>query len=68
MQNFDDVIELLLHKKANLRAELEREFADRAAKIDLLLDTAGYVPPEEENDNSADVQASSETETVIADE
>lgn len=55
MQNFEDVIELLLTKKANLREELEREFAERSAKIDELLNLAGYVPPvEEEHDEQAE--------------
>ena len=43
--NFEDIIEMLLQKKANLRDELEREYAAREAKIDALLDMAGYVPP-----------------------
>ena len=54
-----DVIELLLQKKADLNAEreskiaeavkaVENEFADRSVKIDALLDMAGYVPPVEE--------------------
>lgn len=43
--NFDDIIELLLHKKAVLREEIEREFALRSAKIDELLTAAGYVEP-----------------------
>lgn len=43
--NFEDIIEMLLQKKANLREELEREYAAREAKIDALLDMAGYVPP-----------------------
>ena len=42
---FNDIIELLLVKKENLRAEIEREFAARAEKIDALLNMAGYVPP-----------------------
>lgn len=52
---FQDVIELLLKKKDNLREEIEREFAERAAKIDELLDKAGYIPPVKEE--LADVQA-----------
>lgn len=65
MHKFDDVIELLLTKKASLREEIEREFAERAAKIDLLLEMAGYEPPVEE---VSDEQAESETETVCASE
>ena len=42
---FKDIIELLLKKKANLREELEREYAEREAKIDTLLTAAGYEPP-----------------------
>lgn len=42
---FDDVIELLLGKKATLREELEREFAKREEKIDKLLYECGYVEP-----------------------
>lgn len=51
-----DVIELLLSKKATLDADKEAEkalacekidadYAERSAKIDALLDTAGYIPP-----------------------
>lgn len=40
---FADIIEMLLQKKAALREEIEREFAARSAKIDALLDMAGYV-------------------------
>ena len=40
-----DIIEMLLQKKANLRADLEREYAERDALIDKLLSEAGYVPP-----------------------
>lgn len=65
MQKFDDVIELLLTKKANLREEIEREFAEREKQIDLLLDMAGYVPPVEE---VTDEQAESDAETVAANE
>ncbi len=65
MQKFDDVIELLLTKKANLREELEREYAERETKIDLLLEMAGYVPPVEE---VTDEQATSDAETVVANE
>lgn len=43
--NFEDIIEMLLQKKANLRDELEREYAAREAKIDALLDMAGYMRP-----------------------
>lgn len=68
MQNFEDVIELLLTKKANLREELEREFAERSAKIDELLNLAGYVPPVEEVDETADEQEQCDAETVVANE
>jgi hypothetical protein len=44
-----DIIYLLLQKKADLRAEIEREFAARNQKIDALLDLAGYIPPVEES-------------------
>lgn len=43
--DFQDVIEILLKKKADLRAQLEREFAERSNKIDELLTVAGYVEP-----------------------
>lgn len=43
-----DVIDLLLQKKENLRADLEREYAERESKINALLDMAGYIPPVEE--------------------
>ena len=69
MHKFEDVIELLLTKKANLREELEREFAERSAKIDALLDMAGYVPPVEEvTEEQAASEAETETETVCANE
>ena len=42
---FEDIIELLLQKKDTLREEIEREFAERSAKIDELLSLAGYVEP-----------------------
>lgn len=45
---FEDIIELLLQKKATLREELEREFAARSEKIDGLLTLAGYTPPTED--------------------
>lgn len=44
-----DIIDLLLQKKAGLREEIEREFAARNQKIDELLDLAGYIPPVEES-------------------
>lgn len=43
-----DIINMLLQKKADLREEIEREFAARNQKIDALLDLAGYIPPVEE--------------------
>lgn len=42
---FEDIIEMLLQKKADLREQIEREFAERSAKIDDLLSLAGYVEP-----------------------
>lgn len=42
-KGFEDVVEVLLQKKANLREELEREFEKRSAKIDELLTACGYV-------------------------
>lgn len=53
---FNDVIELLLQKKANLRAEIEREFAVRAVKIDELLKLAGYVETVEVADEIVNVE------------
>ena len=53
--NFDDIIELLLQKKANLRDEIEREFAVRSAKIEELLTAAGYEPPVEQPEAVEDV-------------
>lgn len=63
-----DVIELLLQKKATLDVDREAEkalacekidaaYAERSEKIDALLDTAGYVPPVvEEPDEQLDEQ------------
>lgn len=42
---FEEIINLLLQKKAGLREELEREFAERESKINALLEMAGYTPP-----------------------
>lgn len=42
---FQDLIEILLQKRADLRAEIEREFAARSEKIDTLLIVAGYEFP-----------------------
>lgn len=53
---FNDVIELLLQKKANLRAEIEREFAVRAVKIDELLKLAGYVETVEVVDEPTNIE------------
>ena len=39
--NFDDIIEMLMQKKADAKAEYEA----RVAKIDELLSLAGYVEP-----------------------
>lgn len=39
--NFDDIIEMLMQKKAEAKAEYEA----RVAKIDELLSLAGYVEP-----------------------
>ena len=50
---FEDVINLLLMKKATLREEIEREFAIRLQKIDHMLNECGYVelviPTDEQN-------------------
>ena len=51
---FEDVIKLLLEKKATLREEIEREFAARSQKIDKLLDECGYVEPIEEAEEPAE--------------
>lgn len=53
---FNDVIELLSQKKANLRAEIEREFAVRAVKIDELLKLAGYVETVEVVDEPTNIE------------
>lgn len=53
---FNDIIELLLHKKAKLREEIEREFAVRAVKIDELLKLAGYVETVEVADEIVNVE------------
>lgn len=60
---FQDIIEALLKKKANLREELEREFATREAKIDELLDRAGYEAPVVEE--VATVEEISDVEEVV---
>lgn len=44
---YEDLIAILLQKKVNLREEVEKEFAERAAKIDSMLDICGYVEPVE---------------------
>ena len=67
---FEDVIKLLLEKKATLREELEREFAERAQKIDNLLDACGYVEPvaevvEATAEEIADVEPAEATETQV---
>lgn len=54
---FEDVIKLLLDKKATLREEIEREFEARSKKIDDLLDMAGYVPPVEEEPTDEEAPA-----------
>lgn len=65
-----EVIDLLLSKKATLDADKEAEkalacekidadYAERSAKIDALLDTAGYIPPVEEE--PADCELVNET-------
>ncbi len=63
---FQDVIELLLKKKENLREEIEREFAERATKIDELLDKAGYIPPVEEENADEQEEATAETVDPVA--
>lgn len=44
---FEDLIEMLLQKKAALRDELEREFAKKTDAIDRMLMLAGYAEPAE---------------------
>lgn len=76
----EDVIELLLEKKAGINdereqkiaaavAEINREFESRETKIDALLETAGYVPPVAEP--IAEVQpeerAEPESEQIVED-
>lgn len=51
---FEDVIEVLLQKKAALRDELEREFTERSGKIDSMLALAGYVEPVAEPEKTED--------------
>lgn len=57
--NFQDIIDSLLQKKANINAEkearkaealaaIDNEYAEQSAKIDLLLNECGYVEPVEE--------------------
>lgn len=46
-QVFNDIIDILLKKKAALREEIEREFAERSSQIDDLLFMAGYDPVKE---------------------
>lgn len=41
-----DIIDILLQKKATLREEIEREFRARSEKIEELLKLAGYVEPQ----------------------
>lgn len=60
-----DIINLLLSKKADLRAEIEREYAARSAKIDALLDLAGYIPPVEEAAEEADASADIPVQPII---
>lgn len=56
---FQDIIDSLLQKRANLNAEkearvaaalaaIDNEFAEQSAKIDLLLNECGYAEPVEE--------------------
>lgn len=66
--NFDDIIEMLLQKKATLREELEREFAERNAKIDGLLEMAGYVPPVEEAPEVAEEATGEVNSEAVANE
>lgn len=53
---FQDVIDILLKKKAELRAEIEREFAARSNKIDELLTLAGYEEPVPEVEEPVNVE------------
>lgn len=67
---FADIIEMLLQKKADLRAEIEREFAARSEKIDALLNMAGYVEPvvEQATDEVAEEVVNTETAEAVTDE
>lgn len=51
-----EIIEMLLIKKQNLRADLEREYAERERKINALLDMAGYIPPVEEKETGIEYE------------
>lgn len=64
MVKFEDVIEILLKKKRDLRDEIEREFAARSEQIDELLNLAGYVEPTE----TVDAAPVEETVTETASE
>lgn len=69
---FQEIIDILLVKKANLNAdkeaelnafmeELEMRFAEREAKINKMLDEAGYVEPVEEAVEEVELTAEVET-------
>lgn len=73
---FKDIIDILLQKKSTLEADreaekalacerIDAEYADRAGKIDGLLDMAGYVPPviEEAPEAAAEAEAVENTPT-----
>ena len=62
----DDIIEKLLQKKASLREDLEREYAERDALLDELLSKAGYVPPVVEEVDAQSEAAADAAESVTA--
>lgn len=68
---FQEIIDILLVKKANLNAEKEAEldafmaeldvkYQEREAKINKMLDEAGYVEPVEEVELTAEVETTNE--------
>lgn len=59
-QVFNDIIDILLQKKAALREEIEREFAERSQQIDELLFMAGYDPIQEVTETIEEVTARAE--------
>lgn len=61
---FNDLIDIMLQKKADLRAEVEREFAERSDKIDKMLDMCGYVEPVEVEKAEEEAEAPASVECV----